>query len=525
VNKSGANLTQTDERKSLHSGQKTSKPPFNSSVIRLFMDLQLSLDPGSGIPLHRQIYEEFRRLILSGEWGAGKKVPSSRELADLLDISRTTATSAYNQLLSEGYLKSIAGSGTYVSNELPDKLLFAGTKQEEKTETNGRRLHDHLSEFGKYLAAQGDFETEGRLMTGGSVSIEQAPLKKWRKLLMKHTEESSMLALEYSKDSGGYRPLREAIVEYLRRARGVRCDWEQVIIVSGSQQALDFIVRTHINRGDVAIVEDPCYFGAHRTLSACGAKLAPIAVDENGLCVDELEKMTSFKARLIYVTPSHQFPTGVVLPLPRRLKLLQWARDNNAVIVEDDYDSEFRYSGLPIPALSALDDSGITMYTGTFSKLIFPSLRLGYMVVPPDLVHTYCWAKRMADHNSPVIEQLALTDFITDGSLEHHIRRMRTYYDRKRQKLTQTIAKCFADKVKVVGENAGMHLTVRFPEEIHSDRLRELALSCGVPFRSTGANYLNLPWPQGEYVLGYANIDENVLSKSIEEFARQLQLT
>jgi GntR family transcriptional regulator/MocR family aminotransferase len=490
------------------------------------MDLQLSLDPGSGVPLHRQIYEEFRRLILNGEWAAGKKVPSSRELADLLDISRTTATSAYNQLLSEGYLKSIAGSGTYVSNELPDKLLFAGGRESVKeSDANGRRFHEHLSEFGKYLAAQGDFETEGRLMTSGSVAFDQAPLKKWRKLLMKHTEVSSMQALEYSKDSGGYKPLREAIVEYLRRARGVKCDWEQVIIVSGSQQALDFIVRTHINRGDVAIVEDPCYFGAHRTLSACGAKLAPIPVDENGLCVDELEKMTSFKARLIYVTPSHQFPTGVVLPLPRRLKLLQWARENNAVIVEDDYDSEFRYSGLPIPALSALDDSGVTLYTGTFSKLIFPSLRLGYMVVPQELVHTYCWAKRMADHNSPLIEQLALTDFITDGSLEHHIRRMRTHYDRKRQKLTETIINCFGDQVKVVGENAGMHLTLRFPPEIHSDRLRELALACGVPFRSTGANYISLPWPHGEYVLGYANIDENLLSAAIEEFARQLHVT
>lgn len=489
------------------------------------MDLQLRLDPGSGIPLHRQIYEEFRRLILSAEWAAGKKVPSSRELADLLDISRTTATSAYNQLLSEGYLKSIAGSGTYVSNELPDSLLFASSSDQTKLEGQDKRFFEHLSDFGKYLSAQGDFETEGRLMTSGSVAFDQVPLKKWRKLLMKHSEETSSSALEYSKDSAGYRPLREAIAEYLRRARGVRCDWEQVIIVSGSQQALDFIVRAHINRGDVAIVEDPCYFGAHRTLSACGAKLAPIAVDENGLCVDELDKLTSFNARLIYVTPSHQFPTGVVLPLPRRLKLLQWARDNNCLIIEDDYDSEFRYSGLPIPALSALDESGVTMYTGTFSKLIFPSLRLGYMVVPNDLIHTYSWAKRMADHCSPLIEQLALTDFITDGSLEHHIRRMRTHYDRKRQRLTETIKKCFGDQVKVVGENAGMHLTVRFPQEIHSDRLRELALTCGVPFRSTGANYLNLPWPQGEYVLGYANIDENELSKAIEEFAKLLQVS
>lgn len=486
------------------------------------MDLQISIDPGSRTPLHRQIYEEFRRLILSGEWSPGRRVPSSRELADLLKISRTTATSAYGQLLSEGYLESVAGSGTYVSNELPERLLYTGQLTHEEQMPENNRQSDCLSRFGRYLSGQASFETEGRLMVAGSVAFDEVPIKKWRKLLMKHSENLSTGTLEYSNDSRGFKPLREALVDYLKRSRGVKCTVDQVLIVNGSQQALDLVSRVHLDDNDGVIIEDPCYFGAHRTFAAYGAQLYAVPVDEHGLEVERLDNFHRSPVRLIYLTPSHQFPTGAVLPLSRRLKLLEWAREHNALIVEDDYDSEFRYGGLPIPALQGLDRHGVTVYTGTFSKLIFPSLRLGYLVVPEPLVHTYSWAKRLSDHHSPLIEQLALADFITDGSLDHHIRRMRTFYDRKRQKLIHAINKHLGERACVIGDNAGMHLTVKFNLPSSPDHLTQLATECGVPFRSTRQNYLVREWPEGEYVLGYANLPEEELMESIYRFAARL---
>lgn len=462
-------------------------------------------------------------MILRGEWSPGKKVPSSRELADLLKISRTTATSAYSQLLSEGYLESVAGSGTYVSKELPERLLFTSTAGDDTLRDENHGAGDCFSRFGHYLNSQASYESERPLMAAGSVAYDEVPLKKWRKLLMKHSENISKGMLEYSDDSRGFKPLREVLVDYLRRSRGVKCSVDQVLIVNGSQQALDLVSRVHLDDDDSVIVEDPCYFGAHRTFSAYGARLVPLSVDEQGLCVEQLETMQSERSRLIYVTPSHQFPTGTVLPLSRRLKLIEWAFANNSLIVEDDYDSEFRYGGLPIPALQGLDRQGVTVYTGTFSKLIFPSLRLGYMVVPDYLTHAYRWAKRLSDHHSPVLEQLALADFIADGSLDHHIRRMRTFYDRKRQKLIQAIQEHLAERAFVVGDNAGMHLTVKFQLDCPQDQIVDLGTECGVPFRSTRPNYLSRSWPKGEFVLGYANLSDEELKRGIERFAARVE--
>lgn len=484
------------------------------------MDLQIQLNKDETLPLHRQIYQEFRRLILTGVLSPGTRIPSTRELADLLSVSRTTTHFAYEQLLHEGYLQAVAGSGTFVCRELPESLLQTPEELTQVSTPAPGRRDAILSEQGKFFDTRGDYKYEGRLLPGGSVAYDQIPMKHWKRILLQQCENANVTALEYCRDAAGLLPLREAVAAYLSRARAVKCSTDQILIVSGSQQALDLIARLHVDRGDTVVVEDPVYFDAQRTYAAYGAKLQPVPVDENGLDVEALEEIKG--AKLIYVTPSHQFPTGTVLPLTRRLQLLDWAARNGTLVIEDDYDSEFRYGGMPVPALQGLDKHGVVLYTGTFSKLLYPSLRIGYLVVPPDLVHVYTWAKRLADQHSTLLEQAALTEFICEGHLETHIRRMRTLYDKRRQTVVTSLRKHFGEGAQVIGANAGLHILVRFHQSIPEEAIQKAADAAGVPFRSTFAHYMARTRPKGEFALCYANIAEDVLIDGISKFAREL---
>ena len=359
----------------------------------------ISLESSSGAPYYRQLYDGVRRAILSGLLPAGTRLPSTRTLAAELGISRTTVVTAFEQLLAEGYLEGKVGSGTFVARYLPDDLLSVAFKADR--ESRPARSGRGLSGRGAVLAATPTTAVRDRgsprAFRPGVPALDEFPDAAWRRVSTKVWRKPSGGLLGYG-DPAGYRPLREAIARYLGASRAVRCVPEQVIVVSGSQQALDLAARVLLDPGDTVWVEDPGYMGARGTLSGAGARLVPVPVDGEGLGV-AVGVARELDARLACVTPSHQYPLGVTMSLSRRLELLGWANRSGAWVVEDDYDSEYRYTGCPLEALQGLDSEGRVLYIGTFSKVLFPALRLGYLVVPSDLIDAFVSAR--ADRPAP----------------------------------------------------------------------------------------------------------------------------
>ncbi|MBO3460036.1 PLP-dependent aminotransferase family protein [Aetokthonos hydrillicola Thurmond2011] len=389
------------------------------------MELIITLNRRSSVPLYRQICEELRQLILTGYLLPGERIPSTRALAKSCKVSRATVNLSYEELLSEGYLKSSHGAGTFVSDQIP-KTFIQSTYPTHKL-TQAKQIK--LSKYGAYIANSNPFRpTEQHLPINfryGQPAFDQLALQQWRKLLARRCEFDPNL-VDYSDDLLGYRELRKAITLYLTRSRGIYCEADQVIIVNGSQQALDLVTRILCDRGDWVAMENPGCLSAYHTFLAQGSRLLPVPVDESGIVIEHLLGFSNAKIRFVYVTPSHQFSSGRVMSLSRRLELLSWAQRSGAMIIEDDYDSAYSYDNQSIPALQELDKSGTVIYIGTFSKMLFPASRIGYLVLPKNLVNIFANAKCLADRQSPLLEQQVLTDFINEGHLERHIRRMRT---------------------------------------------------------------------------------------------------
>jgi GntR family transcriptional regulator / MocR family aminotransferase len=468
------------------------------------------LDRASSEPLHRQIYDQWRQGILTGRFRCAQRVPSTRDLCLALEVSRSTVTQAYDQLIAEGYLESSRGSGTFVCRELPDELLRPNHKHVPRTETAPAirlsRYGAGLNEDFSYPPSPPGFIR----LTQWRPDLGLFPLSVWRKLVMRRLRSPTPELFDYSDQSAGYGPLREEIAAYVSRSRAVRCTAEQVIIVNGSAQGIDLCVRLLLERGDEVAIENPGYQGAHRIFAGYGARLQPARIDENGIVIRDLGK----KARLVYVTPSHQFPTGVAMSLARRLELLEWTRQHNAVLIEDDYDSEFRYSGPPLPSLQGLAAGVAVIYIGTFSKIMFPSLRLGYVIAPASLVSSFRRAKWLADRHTPVPEQAALADFISEGHLERHVRRMRRIYGERRNALVESLQRHFGDRVTIYGDAAGMHVLVRFEDE----GIAEKAAAVKVQLLSSASCYLTSP-PRGEYIVGFSSTSERSIREGIRRLA------
>lgn len=488
------------------------------------MEFPITLDSHSEVPLHRQLYDEIRRSILSGRLSPGQRIPSTRTLSLSLGISRATVTMGYEYLLSEGYLQAATGSGTYVCRQLPDELLRAkNLASKERATAKLSTKHPNLKKLSKYGSHLKDKEW---LQYGGSEpdiqfsfgrpAMDEFPMRIWTQLYNKHAKNSPISELDCPSKAKGHRPLREAIASYLGRARAVRCTADQIIIVNGSQQAIDLVSRVIIDRGDAIGIENPGYIGAKKAFEVQGALSIPLQVDSSGLVASELsEKGKNIK--LVYVTPSHQFPTGVVMSLARRLELLDWAHRTNSFIVEDDYDSEYRYKGRPIPALAGLDQHDSVLYIGTFSKVLFPALRLGYLVVPPSLIEVFARAKWLADRHSPLLEQQVLSDFIGEGHLERHIRRMRALYELRRKTVIAALKENFQDGVTVIGDNAGINVLVRIKSDKSDSQVVADAKAHGVGVVSTAAFYTGEA-PPGEYLLNYGGLSDEKINEGIARF-------
>lgn len=479
------------------------------------MDFPIRLDQGAPLPLHQQLYEELRHAILDGRLLPHQRIPSTRSLAKMLGISRTTVMQSYERLLSEGYLETLRGSGTYICAQLPDDWLRSDPVQ-SASQSNCSPIQ--LSQYGTRLSqscftllSEPDVSINFRY---GRPALSHFPLKRWRKLLSRHSRYLDWL--DYATDFQGCLSLREAIARYLSRARAVRCSAEQIVVTNGTQQALDLLLRVLLNPGDRIAIEEPGYLSARRIFLSHGARLVPVAVDESGLMVERLAHLTNAPIRLIYVTPSHQFPTGALLSLPRRLELLAWAQQTNTLILEDDYDSEYRYGDRPIPALQGLDAGDSVIYMATFSKVLFPALRIGYVVLPYSLVSIFAEAKWLSDRQLPMLEQRVLADFIEEGYFESHIRQMRSHYDQNCQALVKALKHGFGEQVTILGEKAGIHLMVRFHTSLEDAEIIDRAGQVGVGLMSAQPHYLN-PINSGEFILGYGELNIEQIQEGIRK--------
>ena len=493
------------------------------------MELTLQLDSDSDLPLHQQIYRQLREAILIGELRSQQRLPASRYLAQTLGVSRTTITQSYDQLMSEGYLETRPGAGTFVCSQLPEELLEAYLPKMKALPENAQKLEAALDEatlsaYGSRLVHTPDrtFTPSAELsFVYGVPALDQFPLKLWQKLCARRAA-ASLDWMHYSADIMGYAPLREQIAEYISQIRAIRCSPEQILITNGTQQALSLIVRLLVGHaGEIPhsiAVENPGYLSAVKIFESSGAPLVPVPVDAEGLMVEGpnglRSQSTKALIKLVYVTPSHQFPTGVLMPLSRRLALLQWAQENDALIIEDDYDSEFRYSGRPTPALQGLDSYGQVLYIGTFSKVMFPGLRLGYIVLPQSLVPIFRRSKWLCDRQCSILDQQTLTDFIAEGHMAKHIRRMRNLYAKRRDVLVRGLHQCARD-ASVLGDESGLHVMVQsLTQRCDQDLIAE-ARAKGVLLFSAQEQYWQTDdscrIEKGNYIFGFGNISEQAI--------------
>lgn len=473
----------------------------------------LSIDRASSIPLYKQLYEAIRQAILHRTLTKGLRLPSTRYLAGELKVSRNIVVLAFEQLLAEGYLESRTGAGTFITKTLPDDVLRVETNRANGVRALSKRSKT-LQNLPRLALPLADPRLRYAPFRYGLPALDELPLELWGRLLARHSRKAPAEIAVHG-EAAGLKRLREAIVSYVGVARGVRCDSDQVIIVNGSQQAIDLAARLLADPGDNAIMEDPGYIGALSALRAAEMKIVPVRVGRNGLRVELLSEK-GIKGKLVYVTPSHQFPTGVALSLANRLQLLEWANENDAWIVEDDFDSEYRYESKPIPALQGLDRNDRVIYIGTFSKVLFPSLRIGYLIVPADLVDPFRAARWVSDRSSPLIEQAALADFISEGHFASHIRRMRALYMERRSVMIETLRERLGDLVETWDAEAGMHTVAWLPPRADDLRIAAEAAKAGL-FILPASGFALRPLSRGGLLLGYAAFSPTVIRKGIRE--------
>jgi len=478
----------------------------------------ITLQDRKEIPIHQQLYDWFRRAITGGQLRPGQRVPSTRNLAAELKTSRMPVLGAFEQLLAEGYLEAFVGAGTYVARSIPDDTLSRPAEKarnglQETAEKRGPRRLSRRGVALTNLPAQSWLDNLGAFRVS-LPALDHFPIGVWSKLVARHSRRPSRGIMAYG-GAMGYLPFREAIAEYLGAVRGVRCDASQILVTTGSQQALQLSAQVLLDPRDRVCLEEPGYPSARHAFMMAGAQLVPISVDHDGLNVEEVIRH-SRSARALYVTPSHQYPMGTTMSATRRLLLLNWATRSGTWIIEDDYDSEYRFGSRPISSLQGLDTDGRVIYIGTFSKVLFPALRLGYVVVPKDLVAAYFAARDAADVFSSTLYQAALTDFIQEGHFARHIRRMRMLYIDRRKALVNALQIQMGDMTELIGAEAGMHLVALLPPGTDDVEVSRKAAQKGISVMPLSSCYLTTP-RRGGLILGYGGVSARQIHDGISK--------
>lgn len=487
------------------------------------VDFTVLLETESDKPIYKDIYESIRSSILSGKLTPGSKLPSSRELARQSGVSRMTVVNAYEQLLAEGYLIGKHGSGTYVAESLPEEYVQAKKPASKIFAKSNRGIE--LSRHGKYLQKaseailKNDAETVAVPFQHGQPAADAFPLNTWQKLTSR-VAQIPMHRLAKQTSAFGYAPLCVAVSNYLRTSRAVECEPRQVMITAGAQQSLDLISRVLLDRGDKVWMEDPGYIGARSAFLGAGAIVQRCGRDGEGFDLRSAVKKYG-NAKLLYTTPSHQFPLGGSTSIGRRLELLDWAEKQNAWIVEDDYDSEFRYQGRPLASMQGLNSSNV-IYLGTFSKTMFSALRLGCMIVPADMIDIFSTARLISDGHSPLIEQATLATFIEDGHFSRHVRRMRKLYAQRQQQFLELAAKYLGNSVECAPQRSGMHLVGYLSEGVSDVAASEAAREVGVRVAPLSEYAMKTP-KRGGLLFGYAGYDAKEMEEALKKLAKVLR--
>lgn len=493
------------------------------------MDLHIPIVHVGGRPLRDQVYDGLRAAILDARLDPGARLPSTRTLAGQLAISRFTVEDAYARLVSEGYAEGRRGSGTYVVDLVSGGGGEATGTPPRRPDPRRKMPERRWSTMGQSLA--GTAVVSRPAVTGirfhaGTPGLDDFPYALWNQVRARAARVVSLADLDYGSPAGDP-ALRAAIAAYLGRARGIACSDEQVVITNGAQQAVDLLARLLIDRGDTVVVEDPGYPSVRRALAATGANVVPIPVDVDGLRVDQLGQRAG-DAKLVYVTPSHQYPTGGVLPVSRRLALLEWARQRGVLVIEDDYDGEFRYGSRPVEALAGLDGgrgAQAVAYVSTFAKTLFPALRLGYVVLPVDMVEPFLSVKSIADRQQPTLEQRTLAAFMIEGHFERHVARMRRLYASRRCAIIEALDAELSTVVHrdAATTDAGLHLLVGFDVPMPEVELLACAARAGVSLEPASACYITAPPALPSVLLGYAHLPEDRIGEGISRLARALR--
>ena len=462
-------------------------------------------------PAYRWLYDALRAAILEGRLRPGARLPGTRDLAAQYGLSRGTIVSAFEQLRSEGYVEGSVGSGTYVSKVLPDDLLKVtrAVKPQAPAQSKAARV----SAYATRLPPAPEFDARRpRAFRTDLPALDLFPTTLWTQIATKRLRRLSMTQL-LGAEPLGYRPLRNAIADYLTASRAVKCDAGQIAVVSGTPDALDLASRLLLDRGDRVCMEDPGYQGAVRVFESLGAKVHAAALDEQGMKVPRVRD-----ARLVYVTPAHQFPLGMTMTLARRLELLEWARSSGALIFEDDYDSEYRYSGRPVPSLQGLDAGDRVLFSGTFNKVLFPSLRLAYLVIPTELVDRFAAAIAITRRHPPLLDQAVLCDFITEGHFGRHLRRMRQIYAERLSVLMESARERLSGLLEISDVEAGLQTAAWLGSGLDAEDVAVAAAARGVEVTPLSRHSRRAMPRQGVH-LGFAAVDAREIRRGVRELA------
>lgn len=462
----------------------------------------LTIDKNSNISLIRQIYGQIKDLILQGKLLEGNKLPSTRWLSEDLKISRNVILEAYDQLMAEGYIESKQGSGTVVAKGIYFEKIE--TEHQDKLLKNiEKRKESNCIDF-----------------RSGIPALEMFPKKEWGNLFSRICSNAPYSAFAYCEPEGVIE-LRQVLSEYLFRVRGIYCRAEQIMIISGSTQGLSLISKMLYESTAEVIVEDPIHQGLLNVIKSFGYSITSILVDDKGIKTDELN--TSTNVKFVYVTPSHQFPLGGVLPVQRRIELVKFAEKNNCYIIEDDYDSEFRYEGQPISSLYELEPNRV-IYVGSFSKILAPSLRLGYMILPDALISKYKKVKMYTDVHTQSISQLVLAKFISDGKLEKHIWKMKKEYRKKRQTLIDNLDINFPNEYIVKGQAAGLHLVAEFKNITFTEEVLKKIMEQEVKVYPVEKYALKKENHMNKIILGYGHLSIEEIEEGVKRLKKAIKI-
>jgi GntR family transcriptional regulator / MocR family aminotransferase len=471
------------------------------------------VDRAADAPVFRQIYLQLRSAILSGTLRPATKLPSTRELAVQLGVSRSTVVAAFEQLLAEGYASGKKGAGTFIASDLPEP--FAAIHGRRKRPASVARTAASFRELGDFVDVTA--QSDERPFNLGRTLVDARTAELWRKLSARSLRGFARQHLGYA-DPHGTLELRRSVCDYLRAARAVRCEPEQVVITAGTQQAVDIVTRVMQGPDKEVWIEDPGYSLTRLALVAAGAKVCPVPVDQHGVNVAEGIRRAP-RAGAVFITPSHQFPKGVALSMARRLELLAWARESGAWIVEDDYASEFRYGGRPLASLQGLDEAERVIYIGTLNKALFPGLRLGYAVVPPSLARAFVTARYLMDRQPSSLCQAVVTAFMEEGHFAAHIRRMREMYRGQRDALVTALRRRLGDHLTIDPPDQGMHLVAYTRRGLSDVGIERAARDHGVVVRAMSRLYVEAP-AQSALMLGFSGYPRQIIAPAIARLAR-----